>query len=104
MSVRSVIWPSIHTSIDRRRCACICIHGPIVHSASMGSIIAGAHLRLSRVGDMVAFPVVTRGGNEIDDEREDPEGEDKSHNPFKNGGGLGVMCEVAGDEGNGKDN
>ena len=52
---------------------------------------------------MAMFSVVTRGGDQIYDKGEDPEGEDESHNPFENGCGLAALCEVAGDKGNGED-
>lgn len=69
----------------------------------MGSIVTRTHLHLSWVVVMTVFRVVAGRREEIDEEGHDPKGENKSHDPFKDGTGLGSAPIVARDKGNSED-
>jgi len=70
------IGPSIYTSIDCRSRARIRVHVSIPYPAGLGSIITRTHLHLSWVVIMTVFRVVAGCGQEVDEEGDDPKGED----------------------------
>ena len=69
--------------------------GVAVAVDDVGAAAAGAHFqRWGAVGfACAAGAFAVRGGEEVDEEGEDPEGEDEGDDPFEDGGLLGVPVE-----------
>ena len=84
------------------------VHGPVEVAVAAGllhlAVGCGADVGVARLEAAGGAGVAgAHGGEEVDVEGEDVEGEDEGDGPLEHGGGVGGLLEVAGGEGDGED-